>query len=352
MVLRSILLECCALSGTSHRASDLAEELSRIVQEWGLERKIILAVSDNGSNIKCAIEKCLGWKHFNCYAHCINLVVTKALENNSTISNIIQNAKNVVSHLKKSTVAWEKLKRYLEQAGKPIMRPLQDVPTRWNSTYYMLERLLLLKGELNSAISNLNTNIPVLSANYWSIIEKLVLVLKPSEEVTKEISGDRYVTGSSVIPITIALKSALVTILDSSEPLPDDVEMRKQQNQNRIFQNHLLYPDRKTPFGPTITKKCKILGPVVPHFLELWLKCNDTVIPKSHSPLEWWKANKNSYPHLAILARNRLNSLATSVPCERLFSAAGNILSDRRTRLGVRKIKQLLFLQQNLKNKA
>lgn len=76
---------------------------------------------------------------------------------------------------------------------------------------------------------------------------------------------------------------------------------------------------------------------------------DDKILHKAQSPLDWWKNNANSYPHLAILVRKKLNALATSVPCERLFSVAGNIISDRRTRLGVRKVQQMLFLQQNLK---
>ncbi|CAG9790704.1 unnamed protein product [Diatraea saccharalis] len=165
--------EFSALHGTSHTPTALAEELKRIVQKWNIEGKILLAVSDNGANIKCAIEKYLGWKHFNCY---LNLVVYKALEHEK-ITNIIDNAKAIVAYLKKSNVAWEKLKRYLEQAGKPIKRPLQEVPTRFNSKYYMLERLLELKDEINSALSNLNASVPILSAHDWDIIQKLLLVL-------------------------------------------------------------------------------------------------------------------------------------------------------------------------------
>lgn len=68
-----------------------------------------------------------------------------------------------------------------------------------------------------------------LSSYDWNIIEKLVLILKPCEEVTREMSGEKYVTGSAVIPITIALKSALVVFdLDGAEPLPNEVEMARQ----------------------------------------------------------------------------------------------------------------------------
>lgn len=76
---------------------------------------------------------------------------------------------------------------------------------------------------------------------------------------------------------------------------------------------------------------------------------DDKVVNINESPLQWWALNKNSYPHLAILTRLKQNALATSVPCERLFSVAGNILSERRTRLGVRKVQQMLFIKENKK---
>lgn len=82
----------------------------------------------------------------------------------------------------------------------------------------------------------------------------------------------------------------------------------------------------------------------------------NTNVPSSarstkENPLEWWQTFKYSFPHIAVLARRELNFLATSVPSERLFPKAGNILDDRRTRLGVRKVQQLLFLNLNLKTK-
>lgn len=75
------------------------------------------------------------------------------------------------------------------------------------------------------------------------------------------------------------------------------------------------------------------------------------VIGRQQDPLEWWKTFKHSFPNLAVLARSKLNFMATSVPCERLFSKAGNIMNERRTRLGIRKMQQLLFLNSNYKTK-
>lgn len=71
------------------------------------------------------------------------------------------------------------------------------------------------------------------------------------------------------------------------------------------------------------------------------------ILKRESCPLEWWKENRATYPRLYNIAIRRLNAMASSVPCERVFAAAGNILNDRRTRLGCRKLQQLIFLQQN-----
>lgn len=46
-------------------------------------------------------------------------------------------------------------------------------------------------------------------------------------------------------------------------------------------------------------------------------------------PLEWWAAHAGAYGELSSLARKYLATPATSVPCERLFSLAGNIIQKK-----------------------
>jgi len=65
-------------------------------------------------------------------------------------------------------------------------------------------------------------------------------------------------------------------------------------------------------------------------------------------PLAWWNDRKSLYPRLFILARKRLCITATSVPCERLFSKAGHVITDQRSRMKPGKASQVLFLNQNL----
>jgi len=68
-----------------------------------------------------------------------------------------------------------------------------------------------------------------------------------------------------------------------------------------------------------------------------------------NSPLEWWKSEQSRYPRLAKLARRYLCVCATSVASERVFSCAGQIVSDQRSSLKPDKVDNLVFLARNLK---
>ena len=50
----------------------------------------------------------------------------------------------------------------------------------------------------------------------------------------------------------------------------------------------------------------------------------------NESPLSWWNNCKRRYPLLSRLAKQYLAILATSVPCERIFSAAGPVVNDKK----------------------
>jgi hypothetical protein len=79
------------------------------------------------------------------------------------------------------------------------------------------------------------------------------------------------------------------------------------------------------------------------HTSELSLYLKSPVIPLQQNPIRWWDTNDITI--LAKIALKYLGSVATSVPSERLFSKAGQIVTQQRNRLKGKRVSQLLFLQ-------
>lgn len=70
------------------------------------------------------------------------------------------------------------------------------------------------------------------------------------------------------------------------------------------------------------------------------------------NPLTWWSQHEKAFPELSQEAKKLLAIPATSVPSERLFSKAGELISSKRTCLGEKHVDKLLFLNKNLKSLA
>src|SRR6201990_45153 len=64
--------------------------------------------------------------------------------------------------------------------------------------------------------------------------------------------------------------------------------------------------------------------------------------------LLWWRDNCKCFPFLAELARTYLECPSTSVASERLFSGAGLIYDEKRTKVSPERAQKLLFLKNNL----
>ncbi|CAI6352450.1 unnamed protein product [Macrosiphum euphorbiae] len=86
--------------------------------------------------------------------------------------------KSIVEYFKRSMVGSEKLNQMQQQLGySPVRSMIQDVVTRWNSTFFMFQRFLELKTPLLSALADLNHD-NNLTSNDWEIIAKSCDILK------------------------------------------------------------------------------------------------------------------------------------------------------------------------------
>lgn len=82
--------------------------------------------------------------------------------------------------------------------------------------------------------------------------------------------------------------------------------------------------------------------------LEIDSYLKEPYLDRQGNPLKWWNDRRLIYPILYDLVQKRLCITATSVPCERVFSKAGQILTEKRSRLKSDKVSKVLFLHNNL----
>lgn len=73
-----------------HTAENLEMFLQQTIDEWGIDRKISLIITDNAANMIAAVRS--KWKHLPCFAHTLNLIVQNALKE-PAIAAIIKKVK-------------------------------------------------------------------------------------------------------------------------------------------------------------------------------------------------------------------------------------------------------------------
>lgn len=93
--------------------------------------------------------------------------------------------------------------------NKTPLSLINDVATRWNSTYLMIERfLILLKETIRITFVSLDVpRIEMLTEEEWCVAEELCNLLRPLEEATREMSAENYVPASKIISISTGLIS-------------------------------------------------------------------------------------------------------------------------------------------------
>lgn len=253
-------------------------------------------------------------------------------------------------------------------------------------------------------------DLPVmLTASQWKLVENLISLLAPFEELTNQISSSTA-TAADVIPAIRALsrllrkqtdtdqgvKTTKATLLQAlerrfsdieSEPLYTIATVLDPRYKDRYFSDefkpqirrllsHILSPtatagpeehsgEAKRSEPPEKVPQVSSLHAMYDELLDeggqhdrddilnlssaqMNLYLSEAVIPQNKKPLTFWQDNKSRFPSLAQAAQAYLCAPCTSVDSERLFSAAGNIIDEKRNKLTAKNAEMLIFLKVNL----
>ncbi|XP_018401732.1 PREDICTED: zinc finger BED domain-containing protein 4-like, partial [Cyphomyrmex costatus] len=246
-----------------------------------------------------------------------------------------------------------------------VLKLKQECETRWNSMYYMLSRFLQLT-QFISMILIRYSKPDMLMQSEIQIAKEIMTILSPLEKITVEMSGDRYVTCSKIIPIVNCLVKTMEKSLPVTEPDGSNIEKNDFLTISTMLDPRFKKLHFRNPLSVSITiekisKLMKVkdnvaanttkprnrLAPVVNDDNTIWnihdelassiitdfdepggvpveLRqfLNRPIIQRTDDPLTHWYQVKAEYPKLYKIAIKYLTIVATSVPSERLFSKA------------------------------
>ncbi|KAG8225184.1 hypothetical protein J437_LFUL001311 [Ladona fulva] len=369
-----------------HTNEEICRVLREISSDWDVQDKIVAVVTDNAANMEVAES------------------LSSPLL--SEFEDLRRACRLIVGHFKSSTLATAKLVKSQEELNRPLLMLKQEVATRWNSTLIMLRRLLEVKTSLTLALTCLPRSPPALTNGQWEILEDCIPLLNPLEELTTELSGDKYMTSSIIIPLIMGAQHLVMNSKPATtvgkrlkEVLLENFSMRLSPYEKQVITSSATILDpplKKMAFGleenaskaynriqdeedalhlrenvgvimseeeiPTSTSKETSLW----SFFEKKTADKGTVRSSSFSqadlrlyiqmplcnseqdPLNFGYKYVANMPLVSKMAKKYLCILATSVPSERLLSKAGQICSDLRSRIKSTNVDKLLFINSKI----
>ena len=238
--LRSFILATTAFP-ECHTGAAIAEELKRVVQRYTTKEKVSSVVHDWAANMELChaiLAEDERWESLHCSAHCLQLCLKAGLSI-PTIDRLLGAARKLVGHFNHSVVATEQLKTRQSQMNMTEKKLVKDVATRWNSTFYMLERLLELRWPVTAVLSDETVTKRAdhyldLQSDQWALATDLVDTLRPFEVATTFFSYEENTSLSAVLPVLFGLLDGLKAHADDSvvirqfkETVADQIKTRR-----------------------------------------------------------------------------------------------------------------------------
>ncbi|XP_056691651.1 zinc finger BED domain-containing protein RICESLEEPER 2-like [Spinacia oleracea] len=206
--LQKRIINFCPIS--SHKGDAIGRPVEDCLNSWGLCDKLFTVTVDNASSndVACGYLRNMvrrkgginegKYLHMRCIAHIINLIVWDGLKDHV---QCIDRTRAVVKFVKNSPAGLLLFKEVVEKCKIESKSSLSlDVPTRWNSTYTMLDTAQKFKGVFSrmSLPREYEGNTSSPDDAEWDKVEKLVVFLREFYDLTNRVSGSLYVTSNTL----------------------------------------------------------------------------------------------------------------------------------------------------------
>lgn len=274
----------------------------------------------------------------------------------------------------------------------------------------MVDRILEQSQAIRHVLSDDRRNNLSLTWQDTDVLRSIHAVLKPVSDLTDVLSGENYVTSSSILPMLQLCKDSVLAVSDDDAQLTNSIrtgilakleakyasdsvrklirkctfldpryrggyesdtalaETKSELEAEMVVLNAQAAapvgiqveeeeeqpaPKKKMTLGCLLQRKVSALarpvGLVERAEAETSVYCREPVIQGEEDPLVWWKQEgTRRFPLMSRVARKYLCICATSCPSERVFSTAGKVVHPLRVLLKPEKVDMLVILAKNI----
>ncbi|XP_015208054.2 zinc finger BED domain-containing protein 4 isoform X1 [Lepisosteus oculatus] len=345
-----------------------------------------------------------------CFGHTIDLIVSEAIKSQRMVQNLLSIARKICERVHRSAKAKEKLAELQKIYNLPENHLVQDVPSKWKTSFYMLERLVEQKKAIDEMSIECNFR-ELISCDQWEVMQSVCNALKPFEVACREMST-RTATLGQVIPLIHILNRKIDMLFDETMGIDNMLKSLKEAMVSRMSSTlhdprytwaTMLDPRYKTSlFTEEEAEQCKQdlirelealtstsaeLKPLVSNGCSeapassnstvsnndnLWALMDDIrnkikqedrpksselavheyleeeIVDQSCDPLDYWNLKKFLWPDLAKVAVRYVGCPPSIIPSETLFSTASKSCTLNHSRPMLENIERLIFLKVNL----
>ncbi|CAP94930.1 hypothetical protein N7489_004599 [Penicillium chrysogenum] len=423
---REILLGFQPLTGP-HTGVNLSEVVLKLLQQHKIADRVLAVTTDNASNNKTMIssirESLQSLESNNgstivrvpCIAHVIQLSLNDLLgkmkatpknehaemnwsedrvrslrvrQQKREIIDTLNKVRNLAIYINASPQRRESFCNL--QTEEPKLVPIQDVRTRWNSTFLMLRRAKRLQSTFDEFCTQYDQDDFALNQEEWRQIEYLLWITQPFFKFTTLLSKTKDVSIHLIFSIynklfahleksksalkrkKVAWKQLMLSSLEAAEKkLSHYYNQTDDINNNLYAIGTILSPQHKLQFfegkdweDPVhdwhAQSASKTQSPMVA-ISELEMECQQEtsqhLLSGQYDELKeylesgtvrtptavFWKDHQRQFPALANLARDVLSIPATGAGVERLFNSARDVCHYRRGSLNPSTIQDLMM---------
>lgn len=435
-----------------------SHSVDNIFEEYPLKDKLVVGTTDSGANIKCAmglLKPKAEW--MPCAAHRIQIAVNKTLSKSrrdNGFKDLVSKCHQLATKVRNSgtlrglLMSRRRGKKVTPTGGAETINlvdedmpsgsaddtsedvtddetlmPILDVPTRWNSTFAMIERLVRIQGSLEwlkNTLQDMDTGdskaLREDCATLWlsnediELAEDFIVVFRPAFEFTKLVSTQTRSTISQVypliydqvwnlngvpnpklaageeaqkfllekmksgfnlqdVPVAAVIATYLNPVSKSHQIFDEQITADRQKIYLWQHAHNLIMSATKDAYNHGKIKlearvkdssddedeleenvESTLASAIIQELVE-YRRYRPKDIKKEgyfDDPLLWWKRRieYKKFPLLRQLAQLYFSVQSSSVPTERLFSYAGNIVTDLRNNLSPGTIEDISFCQQ------